>query len=220
MIILREYEKHYDDVHPWPRITGSTDKGTVCEVRINNNMILRKFSLDSITANGKPSSQHDMLSEGRVRRLFLNELKWLKILDGSSWIPKTIDYDEDEQWIIQEYYGPDLLYHDWENNKPKLKEQVIQMYEFFKEHNMLKGNGSLSNMTYNPNIDQIVAFDFKWADEFHWDDKNDDVIEYGYGYRDRDKGNLMLEIRSYWKWLSKIDVELPLELLRILDDRP
>ena len=63
---------------------------------------------------------------------------------------------------------------------------VVEMYKFFKEKNVFKLNGALSNLTLNG--DQLVAFDFKWA-------------------RERDN-NTVSEIESYEKWLSKIDIDL------------
>ena len=61
------------------------------------------------------------------------------------------------------------------------------MYKFFKQKNVFKINGALSNMTLNGN--QVVAFDWKWA---KW--RTDKYKDY--------------EIFSYEKWLSKIDIEL------------
>ena len=61
------------------------------------------------------------------------------------------------------------------------------MYKFFKEKNVFKLNGALSNLTMNGN--QLVAFDWKWA-RFRTDK-----------YKD-------YEVISYEKWLSKIDSEL------------
>jgi hypothetical protein len=61
------------------------------------------------------------------------------------------------------------------------------MYTFFKENNVFKRNGSLSNLTVHNN--QLIAFDFKWA-------------------KVRPEG-IDLEKRSYNEWLSKIDKSLP-----------
>ena len=61
------------------------------------------------------------------------------------------------------------------------------MYKFFKEKNVFKLTGALSNLTMNGN--QLVAFDWKWA-RF----RTDKYIDY--------------EVISYEKWLSKIDSEL------------
>jgi len=210
MIAQSRWQLIHDDP-VWPLVYTNEEKGTCCEVRLNlkDNLIKRKFGMDSITVNGKRSTQHTDLNETRVTNFFLNEIKWLNILEDSGWIPKTVDYNIDEQWTIQEFYGPDLIHYNWEENRDFLKEQVIAMYtDFLKKYDMMKSNGSLSNMSYNPKTNQIVAFDFKWAETLEW--RNEEH---------KNKVDILLEIRSYWKWLSKIDKELPYHLLQLLDDQ-
>lgn len=195
----------------WSLVATGSSNGTVCEVTLNqkDKLIKRKFGLDSITVNGGISKEHKTLTEQRITKFYNNEIKWLNILKNSPWIPKTVDYNSDEQWIIQEYYGPDLISWNWYDNKLLLKEQVISMYkDFVKNYDMIKGNGSLSNMSFNPVTQKIIAFDFKWAETIEWRNKEH-----------KNKVDLLLEIRSYWKWLSKIDKELPYHLLEILDDQ-
>ena len=68
------------------------------------------------------------------------------------------------------------------------------MYRFFKDKNVFKLNGALSNLTLNKG--KLVAFDFKWA-------------------RFRTNKYKDYEIFSYEKWLSKIDIEL-VEKLKLL----
>jgi len=208
--INNEWKLTDDGRDPWPLLYTNPFKGTCCEVRLNlkDNLIKRKFSIDSITVNGKQSTQHKDLTEERIKNFFLNEIKHLEYLRGTVWIPKTVDYNIDEQWIIQEFYGPDLLSYEWEDMKPFLKEQTIELYKFFKSINMIKCNGSLSNMTLNTKTKQLIAIDFKWADTLVW--KQNSTKE--------NKTSIMMELRSYWKWLSKIDRELPYHLLEILDD--
>jgi DNA modification methylase len=63
-------------------------------------------------------------------------------------------------------------------------------------------------MTLNTKNKQLIAIDFKWADKIIWKEESTKA----------NKISLMLEMRSYWKWLSKIDRELPTILLEILDD--
>ena len=113
-----------------------------------------------------------------------NEVFWLNYLKGK-WVPELLEVGND--YIITSYYGPDL-------NTSKVmpdSEQVIEMYKFFKEKNVFKLNGALSNMTMNGN--QLVAFDWKWA-RFRTDK-----------YKD-------FEVFSYEKWISKIDNDLIEEL--------
>ena len=115
-----------------------------------------------------------------------NEVFWLNYLK-SKWVPELIEVGDN--YVITRYYGPDL--NTQRNNKVKLAEdlsdQTLEMYKFFKEKNVFKLNGALSNLTMNGN--QLVAFDWKWA-RF----RTDKYIDY--------------EVISYEKWLSKIDSEL------------
>ena len=71
---------------------------------------------------------------------------------------------------------------------------MVEMYAFFKDNNVFKRNGSLSNLTYNNN--QVIAFDFKWAKE-------------------RPEG-LEMEKHSYHNWLKKSAPKLP-ELLELMN---
>ncbi len=43
---------------------------------------------------------------------------------------------------------------------PDIEDQVIRMYTFFRDRNVYKKNGSLSNMTHDNG--RLVAFDYKW----------------------------------------------------------
>ena len=89
---------------------------------------------------------------GEDNQTFLrNEVFWLNYLK-SKWVPELLEVGNN--YVITKYYGPDL-------NTSKVmpdKQQVIEMYKFFKEKNVFKINGSLSNMTMNGN--QLVAFDW------------------------------------------------------------
>ena len=90
-------------------------------------------------------------------------------------------------YVITRYYGSDLIKQKY---KPD-RQQVIDMFKFFKEKNVFKLNNALSNMTMNGN--QLIAFDWKWA-RFRTDK-----------YKD-------FEVMSYNKWISKIDSDLVEEL--------
>lgn len=167
--------------------------GTIIEVHIDqkNKLIKRLYKESAITVSGLPTNK----TEAEIHNAFDQEVFWLSNLE-SKWIPKTIDIDYKNKIIIQEYTYTDLLYI-----KPKLKEvvpdivdQIVEMYKFFKQKNVYKRNGSLSNLTLRNN--QLVAFDFKWA-------------------RQRPKGQEM-EIKSYDEWLVKIDDSLPAKLRELL----
>lgn len=164
--------------------------GTCVEVSIDydKGIIQRQYKLDAITVSGQKTTK----SSKEIENFFANEVYWLEKLQ-SKWIPKTLDINIQTQTILQEYTHPDLL--NIKSNLPKnITEQVIEMYTFFKENNVFKRNGSLSNLTLKNN--QLIAFDFKWATE-------------------RPKG-LEMELRSYNEWLVKIDTTLPNKLYGLL----
>lgn len=167
--------------------------GTTVEVHIDkeNNLIKRHFKEDAVTCSGNTTQK----SLYDIQNAFLYEIHWLENLK-SEWIPKTIDIDKTNRIIIQEYTHPDLLYikPNLKEVVPDIKEQIIEMYKFFKKKNVFKRNGSLSNLTLRNK--QLVAFDFKWA-------------------RQRPEG-IEMELKSYDTWLSKIDEDLPAVLRNML----
>ena len=140
-----------------------------------------------LKADGKKYIKKTFDYKGEDNFAFLkNEVFWLNYLK-SKWVPEL--YEVGDNYIITRYYGLDL--NTLRNNKFKLADdladQTLEMYKFFKEKNVFKLNGALSNLTMNGN--QLVAFDWKWA-RF----RTDKYIDY--------------EVISYEKWLSKIDSEL------------
>ena len=113
-----------------------------------------------------------------------NEVFWLNYLKGK-WVPELLEVGNN--YVVTRYYGRDLI----EQKYMPDRQQVIDMFKFFKEKNVFKLNNALSNMTMNGK--QLVAFDWKWA-RFRTDK-----------YKD-------FEVMSYDKWISKIDSELVEEL--------
>ena len=113
-----------------------------------------------------------------------NEVFWLNYLKGK-WVPELLEVGNN--YVVTRYYGRDLI----EQKYMPDRQQVIDMFKFFKEKNVFKLNNALSNMTMNGN--QLVAFDWKWA-RFRTDK-----------YKD-------FEVMSYNKWISKIDSDLIEEL--------
>ena len=137
-----------------------------------------------LKADGKRYIKKTFDYKGEDNFTFLkNEVFWLNYLK-SKWVPELIEVGDN--YIITRYYGLDL--NTLRNNKFKLADdladQILEMYKFFKEKNVFKLNGALSNLTMNGN--QLVAFDWKWA-RF----RTDKYVDY--------------ELVSYEKWLSKID---------------
>ena len=140
-----------------------------------------------LKADGKRYIKKTFDYKGEDNFTFLkNEVFWLNYLK-SKWVPELEEVGDN--YVITRYYGLDL--NTLRNNKFKLADdladQTLEMYKFFKEKNVFKLNGALSNLTMNGN--QLVAFDWKWA-RF----RTDKYVDY--------------ELVSYEKWLSKIDSEL------------
>ena len=168
--------------------------GTIVDVAIDNDkgLIKRSFQPGSITVGDKVHEYN----YNQVKSFFNNEIEWLEEL-RSKWIPETVEIGNN--FIVQRYYGPCLL--DFKPNKeflnyvPDIVDQVIEMYKFFKSHNVFKRNGSLSNLTHDKG--QLIAFDFKWATT-------------------RPNG-IEMEIHSYKEWLNKIDPILTGKLMEMID---
>ena len=179
----------------WKKVLSTHDGiGTIVDVRLNEKEMLieRTFKEGSITASGQ---QHHFNAD-QVKQFYENEIYWLDKL-SSKWVPETVSVDTKKQTIVQKYYGPcllDYLHTDLHERIPDLKEQIIEMYAFFKQHNIFKRNGSLSNLTYNNG--QVIAFDFKWT-------------------KQRPDG-LEMELHSYKNWLNKIDKTLEHDLEAML----
>lgn len=157
------------------------------EIDKENNLIRRTYSnkLPCVSGEINPGNR----TEEEIKIFFNRDLFWNRKLQ-SKFVPELIDYNEDEQWMIQRYYEPSTL----NTGKMPTVDEVVELYTFFKLHNVNKLNGSLSNMTYNDK--QLIAFDFKYA-------------------RVRPEYN-KLELSGYAKWLIKIDNKLPTILARLL----
>jgi len=172
----------------WASVPWHGQDGTIAEVYLNDEhtLIKKRYSVDGLTVSGK-KSQH---TPSVIADCFKTEIYWTERLQ-SKWVPSIINIDESKQEIIQEYYGPDLLTNYQAGTLlkdiPDILEQTIELFKFFKEHNLYKLNNALSNMTVNNK--QLVAFDFKWAKE-------------------RPEGKEH-ELFSYTEWMSKIDDKLP-----------
>ena len=167
--------------------------GTCVEVYIDkeNQIIKRQYKDDAITVNGTITKK----SSEEVKAFFMNEVYWLEKLQGP-WLPMTLDVNMATRTIIQDYTYTDLLSvkKDLHHIVPDIEEQIIEMYKCFKEKNVYKRNGSLSNLSLCGK--RVIAFDFKWATK-------------------RPNG-LEMELRSYDEWLSKISPDLPSKLRELL----
>lgn len=165
---------------------------TLVNVQIDEEagLVKRTFSHLLPNVSGLINPRNKTAEE--VTKMFNTEIYWLDRLNGSKFVPELISYDYERQEVVQKYYEPSCLLT---RKKPSI-DQILELYTFFKSHDMFKINGSLSNMSYNGN--QLIAFDFKHA--IH---SNPEKIEYEYF--------------SFDSYLSKIDKSLPVLLREILN---
>ena len=175
--------------------TNHTGLGTVVEVKVDKQkgIVTRQFKYDAITVSGKPTNR----TKEEIDKFWNNEIYWIKQFENkSSYIIPTYDIDYVTRTITQPYMGPTLLDYKprLQSVIPDIEEQILDMYRFFKDINVFKCNGSLSNLLLHEG--KIVAFDFKWCE-----------------YR---PNNIEMELKSYDIWLSKISKDLPKKLRDLL----
>jgi len=140
--------------HPDPNI------GRVASVYLNDDktLIKRHFVLNGITVNGKATEK----SEEYIEKKWLTESYWLTRLQLMPWVPSLVSINYKERSIIQEYYGPDLLISGYKDI-PDIEDQIVEIYQYFKEINVYKLNSALSNMTKKDG--KVIMFDFKYMKE-------------------------------------------------------
>ena len=160
--------------HPDPNI------GRVASVYLNEDktLIKRHYIKNGVTVNGKVSEQ----SEEYIEKKWLNESYWLTRFQLMPWVPTLVSINYKERFIIQEYYGPDLLISGYKDI-PDIEDQIVEIYQYFKEINVYKLNGALSNMTKKNG--KVIMFDFKYMSE-----RTEEL-----------KPHALFEIKA---WLSKI----------------
>ena len=178
-----------------PRPPDNHYLGQMANVYLNEDrtLIKRTYNLNGVTVNSNPSEH----SPEKIQQKWEREYRWLNEFNGEFFMPELVDIDFDGRWTIQKHYGPDLLIQGF-SHVPNIEDQIIKIYEFFKEKNVYKKNGSLSNMTHDNG--RLVAFDYKWMvtrdtpDELHrkWEEMSIDL------------------------WLSKINKDLVPKLKALL----
>ena len=176
------------------------DLGQIANVYLNEDktLIKRTYNHIGVTVNNNPSEY----SKDFIYDKWCREYKWLNEFNGMFFMPELIDINFEEAWTIQRYYGPDLLTQGI-NTIPDIEDQVLKIYKFFKDRNVYKKNGSLSNMTHDNG--RLITFDYKWMverDEIHFS-----------GNIDHHKN---WEITSFELWLSKINPDLVPKLKALL----
>lgn len=144
----------------WKQYTPHTEDpnlGKVASVFLNEEetLIKRYFVPDMITTSGRPTKE----SPEYIETKWKNETEALLRFENKPWVPKLIEINEVDRYIIQEYYGPCLLFQKFDDI-PNLHEQILSIYEYFKELDVYKLNGSLANTTRRG--DTLIMFDFKF----------------------------------------------------------
>lgn len=137
--------------------TQDPNLGKIVSVYLNEDktLVKRYFVPGGITTHGQPTEE----SPEYIEEKWSNEVAALTRFDGFSWVPGLVEINEDERYIVQEYYGPCLLNQSF-NDIPNLHQQIIDIYTYLKEIEVYKLNGSLANSTRNG--DTLVMFDFKY----------------------------------------------------------
>jgi hypothetical protein len=187
--------------HPLGRIIdkGVVTVGTTVTIWVDpeRNLVKREYNPDGVTVCGtKPRFNRESM-----RGLFNNELKWLRVLQNSRRIPHLVDYDEEQLTIVQESVGPDLYtrIQTGQPLPPNVLDQVIEIYDEYRQHGLFKGNGDTRNLGLRG--EELVAFDFKWA-------------------KPRSISALSGELGSIHHFLRHIDPQLPALLRKTFSDFP
>ena len=136
--------------------------GSFIQVEIDptHKLVFRSFIETPTIVNGNKLK----LEKSMIKSLFKNELYWLTLLEGRSYIPKLYNVDEKKQLIVQEYLGEDLLIQINENKvkwTSDFSKQLVDIFNDLYGLGILKRNTSLSNMGLRKN--KLIFFDFKWS---------------------------------------------------------
>ena len=142
---------------PYKNTFFRNDMGKMSSVYLNedSSLIKRIFNTSGFTASGKPSSS----TKDDADKYWFNETYYLTKFQFMPWVPELVSIDYQNRTIIQKYYGPDLLIRGFDDI-PDMEQQVLEIYKYFKEINVYKFNGSLSNMTKHNG--RVIMFDFKY----------------------------------------------------------
>ena len=167
--------------------------GSAAEVWIDKTagLVKKLYKLDGITIAGRPPMPTTI---EKITELYQSDVYWTDVLQSPHVLP-IIDHgsigEQPGYYVIQPYVGPDLLQYYVAGNLhtefPAIVDQLIEMFDLFKEHGIHKINNALSNLTGSHG--KIAAFDFKYT---HL----------------RSDHSRPMELSSITKWLCKIDDRL------------
>jgi|GEM_PF-1440760 hypothetical protein len=173
-------------VHPDPNI------GRVASVYLSEDrrFIKKYYNPDNITVSGEQTIQTPEYINQKWEAEVASQIQ----LHGLPWVPKLVEINVNEKSVTQEYYGPDLLIQGYDDI-PDIEDQIVEIYKYFKEIDVYKLNGALSNMT---KLDgKVIMFDFKYMRR-----RTDDLKPYA-----------LYEINE---WLSKISPTLAPRLKELI----
>ena len=150
-------------------LNNESSRGSLAEVWIDKEakLVKKLYKPTGTTIRNKPPLFQDM---EEIEGMFGREVQWLTALESDK-VVKIYEHgtltDEEGFYCIQEYGGPTLLeYYSngiLHTHFPNIKEQIIDLFQFFKEHNVYKYNHAMANMT-GTDDGTIKAFDFKYTE--------------------------------------------------------
>lgn len=183
-------------------LNNESSRGSLAEVWIDKEakLVKKLYKPTGITIKNKPPLFQDIKE---IEAMYTNECKWLYRLQSDK-VVRLYEHgelkDEEGFYCIQEYGGPTLLeYHSngiLHTHFPNIKEQIIDLFLFFKEKNVYKFNNAMANIC-GTSDGNIKAFDFKYADKRSLDKREN-------------------ECYSIDTWIAKIDKTLPNELKKLI----
>lgn len=132
--------------------------------------ILEDFSAQSNISNNR--NVYKVRIDGDIfcyKTKAVQETKMLRSLGGSQYLPKLIDYDLEEGWLIKEWCpGTTLDYHvHWKNTNFWNADKIRELYDFTKSlfnylhpRNLVLQDFKPCNISYG---DKFMYFDLDWV---------------------------------------------------------
>lgn len=152
---------NWEQFIPFP---GHDNLGKLASVYLNEDksLIKRYFIPGGITVNGNPTKQ----TEEYINQKWKNECDALTIFNHLWFMPELVEINHDEKYIIQRYYGEDLLTSGFKHIED-IEDQTVEIFRYIYNKGYYKLNGSLSNMSCRGN--KVIMFDFKYLSKKHPD---------------------------------------------------
>lgn len=151
--MTKDDEKYWEPFFPH---YNHHELGSVASLYLNKDktLIKRHYVNNGLTCSGNIVNKKDLF----LYRRWKCEVTYMKMFQDMRWAPRLVTYNESDRSIVMEYYGPDLLQQSYKNMN--IEDQIIEVYQHFKNTGVYKFNGAKANMSRNGN--QLIVFDFKW----------------------------------------------------------